>query len=284
MARKKAPLGTTPRRSPTLRAASVGFAGTAARPLRARADIGRSALVVEPGIESTVLQPLTAPARPGEADRDEIETQLLQLVSPHSRVLVIGCDTWPLSRSLSSAGCRVSVVETRHDAPVGSATFADRVVVGDPDALNLEAMLDGAGFDAIVAVRLLEHVRSPVETLKALGKHLTPDGRVVAAVPNVMHGRIRLGFLAGRSPAGLLTPDASSPSHWYDSGALQRTFERAAPLAVRYLLGAAPTARRSTTCRRRSSRPRLRSTASARSSSASNAGSPARATPASAVR
>ena len=101
---------------------------------------------------------MLAAARPSEADRDAIETRLLQLVSPHSRVLVVGCDTWPLSRSLSSAGCRVSVVETRHDAPAGSATFSDRVIVGDPDTLNLNATLDGAQFDAIVVVRLLEHV------------------------------------------------------------------------------------------------------------------------------
>ena len=145
---------------------------------------------------------MNAPARPGEADRDAIETQLLQLVSPHSRVLVIGRDTWPLSRTLSSAGCRVSVVETRHDAPAGSATFSDRVIVGDPDALNLNATLDGAQFDAIVAVRLLEHVRNPVGMLTALGKHLSADGGIVAAVPNVMHGenpaRVSRRPVAGR--------------------------------------------------------------------------------------
>src|SRR5688572_3075435 len=189
MAQKKAPLGTT-RRSPVLRAASVGYAGSGSLSVLA--------------------------AEPSDADRDAIESQLLQLVNPHSRVLVIGRDTWPLSRALSSAGCRVAVVETRHDAPAGSATFSDRVVVGDPDTLNLDATLDGPLFDAIVAVRLLEHVRNPVAILTALGRHLSADGRVVAAVPNVMHGRIRLGFLAGRSPAVLLTPDATSPSHWYD--------------------------------------------------------------------
>jgi hypothetical protein len=203
MAHKKAPLGTT-RRSPALRA-----------------------LAIDPAGEPMVLQAMTAPVRPGEADRDAIETQLLQLVNPQSRVLVIGRDTWPLSRTLSSVGCRVSVVEARHDAPAGSATFSDRVVVGDPDALDLDATLDGAQFDAIVAVRLLEHVRNPVGMLTALRKHLAADGGVVAAVPNVMHARIRLGFLAGRSPAGLLSRDETSPSHWYDGEALQHTFERA---------------------------------------------------------
>jgi hypothetical protein len=203
MARKKAPLATT-RRSPALRAAAVEYAA-----------------------EPAVLQAMTAPARQDDADRDAIETQLLQLVSPHSRVLVIGRDTWPLSRTLASIGCRVSVVEARHDAPAGSATFSDRVIVGDPDSLNLDTMLDGAQFDAIVAVRLLEHVRNPVGMLTALRTHLSADGGVIAAVPNVMHAKIRLGFLAGRSPAGLLSSDETSPSHWYDGAALQHTFERA---------------------------------------------------------
>ena len=63
--------------------------------------------------------------------------------------------------------------------------------------------------------------------LTALRKHLGADAGVVAAVPNVMHGKIRLGFLAGRSPAGLLSPAATPPSHWCDGAALQQTFELA---------------------------------------------------------
>jgi 2-polyprenyl-3-methyl-5-hydroxy-6-metoxy-1,4-benzoquinol methylase len=222
MARKKAPLATTPKRPPALRAA-VGYAGTSAGPLVARRSTARA----EPAADAAALQPVIAPARPSEAERDAIETKLFQLVSPHGRVLVIGCDTWPLSRSLATSGCRVSVVETRHDAPAGSATFSDRVIVADPDTLDLNATLDGARFDTIVVVRLLEYVRDPVGILTALGKHLSTDGGVVAAVPNVMHGRIRLGFLAGRSPAGLLAPDTTSPSHWYDGAAMERTFKRA---------------------------------------------------------
>jgi SAM-dependent methyltransferase len=225
MARKKASLATTPRRRPALSTAAVGDAGTGGRRLVERQ--GPRPPVAEPGDELTGLPTMNVAPRPSEADRDAIDTKLFQLVGPHSRVLVIGRDTWPLTRSLSSAGCRVSVVETRHDAPAGSATFSDRIVVGDPDALDLHARLEGAQFDAIVAVRLLEHVRNPVGMLTALGRHLSADGGVVAAVPNVMHGRIRLGFLAGRSPAGLLSPDTASPLYWFDGAGLRRTFERA---------------------------------------------------------
>ena len=183
MARKKVPLGNV-----ALAARTAVPAGTAA-----------------------VLHAPAAPGRPSDAERDAIESQLLQLVTPYGRVLVIGRDTWPLSRTLSSVGCQVSVVE----------------------GVDLDAALEGAQFDTIVAVRLLEHVRNPVAMLTALGKHLAAEGGVVAAVPNVMHARIRLGFLAGRSPAGLLSPDDTAPSRWYDSATLQQTFERAGFLITR---------------------------------------------------
>jgi SAM-dependent methyltransferase len=228
MANKKASLGTTHRRPPALRAASAALSGTAAQVLVARRDVRRSTSIAEPVAATTVLEPVTASPRQAECrDRDSIDAKLVQLVGPHKRVLVIGRDTWPLCRSLSSAGCRVSVVETRLDVPAGSATFSDRVVVGDPDAMDLERTLDGAPFDAVVVVQLLEHVRNPVRMLTTLGRHLSPEGCLVAAVPNIMHGSIRLGFLTGDCPAGLLTSDGASPSHWYDRAAMQRTFDRA---------------------------------------------------------
>ena len=179
-------------------------------------------------VVTTVLQPASpVPLYAERGDCEAIDRQLVQLVGPHKRVLVIGRDTWPLSRSLSSEGCRVSVVETRHEVPAGVATFTDRVVVGDPEAIDLDRTFEGAQFDAIVLVRLLEHVRSPVAMLIALGRHLSADGAVVAVVANIMHASIRLAFLTGRSPAGLLASGASTPSHWYDRAAMERMFERA---------------------------------------------------------
>src|SRR5262245_60254490 len=209
MGRKKISLRTAARRSTAMAAASVAANST-------RQLVTRSDAVIE------------LPQPGGSARREAVESTLLQLVSPHTSVLVVGRDTWPLSRAFSSAGCRVSVVETRKDAPAGSATFSDRVIVGDPEMLDLDAALAGEQFDSIVAVQLLEHVRNPVRMLTTLRARLSADGAVVAAVPNIMHARIRLGFFTGRSPAELLAPDAAAPpSHWYDAAALQRTFDRA---------------------------------------------------------
>ena len=227
MANRKASLGTAHRRHPPLRAASPALAGTAPQPLAARRDVRRSTSIAE-RVAASVLEPFTpAPHRTERANHGSIDAKLVQLVGSHKRVLVIGRDTLALSRSLSSAGCRVSVVETRLDIPAGSATFSDRVLVCDPDSLDLERRLDGAPFEAIVVVQLIEHVRNPVKTLAALRKHLSAQGCLVAAVPNITHGSVRLAFLAGHSPADLVTSAGASPSHWYDYSAMQRTFDRA---------------------------------------------------------
>lgn len=229
MARKKPSLGPSHRRPPVLRTASARTSGTGAELLAASRDTHRSVARAEPAAE-----PLRASGLDGDAEnRRAIDAQLVHLVGPHKRVLVIGRDTWPLSRSLASEGCRVSVVETRHDAPAGCATFAEHVVVGDPDDLDLDATLAGAPFDAVVAVQSLEYVKHPVSILTTLAKHLTDDGCVVAAVPNVLHGRIRLGFLKGCSPTGLLPSDLTAPFHWYDRAALEETFERAGLVITR---------------------------------------------------
>ena len=217
------------RKKIALKAAAAPTRNSARQQLVARRGGRRSATNIEP-VAASPVRPAASdvPLQPDTARRDAIESMLLQLVTSHSRVLVIGRETWPLSRSLSSAGCRVSVVETRQDMPAGSATFSDRVIIGDPETLDLAATLGAAQFDSILAVRLLEHVQNPVRMLKTLRRHLSADGAVVAAVPNIMHGRIRLEFVSGRSPAELLAPDTTSPpSHWYDGPALQRLFERA---------------------------------------------------------
>src|SRR5262245_30328963 len=227
MARRKTPLGTAVRRSTVMAAASV--AANSTRQLVAGPDARRSSAIVETMTAASSRDAAIDLAQPGgSARREAVESTLLQLVSPHTRVLVIGRDTWPLSRALSSAGCGVSVVETRKDTPAGSATFSDRVIVADPETLDLDTALAGEQFDSIVAVQCLEHVLNPDRMLPTLRSHLSADGAVVAAVPNIMHARIRLGFVTGRSPAELLAPDAAAPpSHWYDAAALQRTFDRA---------------------------------------------------------
>ena len=60
-----------------------------------------------------------------------------------------------------------------------------------------EAMTTGERFDLISFNDVLEHVVDPWETLRECREFLTPDGRVLAAIPNVQYTPVSLGLLGG---------------------------------------------------------------------------------------
>lgn len=132
----------------------------------------------------------------------------LRLVGEGKRVLALG-GTATLLRDLRERGCEVVSV------PAGAA----------PVEMDLPA--DAAqGFDVIVAVGVLEHLDDPLAVLQAARKHLRPEGYVVAAVPNVAHGNLRLALLGGRFPPGEGGP-ADSPRHFFTYESLVGLIEKA---------------------------------------------------------
>ena len=62
-----------------------------------------------------------------------------------------------------------------------------------------EAMTTGERFDLISFNDVLEHVVDPWETLRECREFLTPDGRVLAAIPNVQYTPVSLGLLGGHA-------------------------------------------------------------------------------------
>jgi O-antigen biosynthesis protein len=91
-------------------------------------------------------------------------------------VLVIG-DGGPLASALRSRDCRVVAIE------------ADRA--REPG---------GDRFDVLVAADLLPRVEDPGSILRLAGPALRPGGSLIATVPNVAHGSVRLSLLGGRFP------------------------------------------------------------------------------------
>jgi SAM-dependent methyltransferase len=76
----------------------------------------------------------------------------------------------------------------------------DRLIVGDLDLLDLAEELAGERFDVIVAADVLEHLRDPLHVLRSLRPLLAENGYLVASIPNVAHGSVRLALLEGRFP------------------------------------------------------------------------------------
>lgn len=96
------------------------------------------------------------------------------------RALELGCGAGWMLRALRDRGWRVFGSERAvDDARVGAATNHIPVFVGEPNALS-----SAAGFDLIILFQVLEHLGTPLETLRETARVLSPDGTMVVAVPN----------------------------------------------------------------------------------------------------
>jgi DNA repair exonuclease SbcCD ATPase subunit len=89
-------------------------------------------------------------------------------------------------------------IELDRDAASLAEQTCERVIVGDVEALDLAQALDGATFDVVLLLDVLEHLHDPVLTLKAAAERLGPAGRMIVSVPNVTHAAVRLQLLSGR--------------------------------------------------------------------------------------
>lgn len=146
---------------------------------------------------------------PGEAfrygaeidpDSDSVHAKVVRLVGRDKHVLELGCATGFMSRVLRERGCRVTAIEVDETAAAKAAEVCERIVVGDAEQLDFPRELGETRFDVILAAEFLEHLKEPVALLRALREFLRPDGYVVASVPNVAHGSVRLALLGGRFP------------------------------------------------------------------------------------
>lgn len=135
-----------------------------------------------------------------DVNSDSTHAKVVRLVGTDRDVLELGCATGHMSRVLRDRGCRVVGVEIDQHAATLAAPFCERVIVGDLDRLDLGGELGDKRFDVLVAADVLEHLKNPTRILASLREHLQPDGYVVASIPNVAHGSVRLALLGGSFP------------------------------------------------------------------------------------
>lgn len=125
---------------------------------------------------------------------------LLELVPEEqgARVLDVGCATGYFAKELTERrSSRVTGIEVSPEAAELARRECERVIVGDIETLDLEAELGEERFRTIVFGDVLEHLRDPAQTLARIRPFLTDTGSVVASIPNISHGSVRLALLAG---------------------------------------------------------------------------------------
>ncbi len=165
---------------------------------------------------------------------DEPHSLAVLLVPARSRVLDVGCGDGTVARLLAAQGCSVWGVERDKELAELAKDACDHVVIADVEGLDLAELGDDP-FDVVLCLDVLEHLVDPVEALRRLTTRLAPSGRVVASIPNVAHGAVRLQLLEGSfryADSGLLD---RGRLHLYDRRGVEELFASAGLDVVEWL-------------------------------------------------
>ncbi len=118
---------------------------------------------------------------------------------PH-RVLDVGCGAGVFGELLRKNGYaeRVVGIEIDRQAADEAATRLTKVICADINRTGINTLLatenDGP-FDYIICADVLEHLIDPWQAMAQLVTHLSPDGRLIASIPNVRHWSVWLPLL-----------------------------------------------------------------------------------------
>ena len=141
------------------------------------------------------------------SETNTARTQLVLMSGENKKVLEVGPATGYITKALRDRGCRVTGLEIDPAAAEVSGEIAERIIVGDIEAMDLEETFGDERFDVVMYGDVLEHLVDPAGTLVKTKSILAPGARVVASIPNVAHASVRLALLTGQfryRPDGLL--------------------------------------------------------------------------------
>ncbi len=133
-----------------------------------------------------------------QSDPGSTHSKVVSLVPPATRVLEFGCATGYMSEVLKNRlGCTVTGVEISPEAAALAERHTERVIVGDAERIDFAAELAGEEFDVVLFADVLEHLKEPGDVLRRVRPFLAENGVVIASIPNIAHGSVRLALLGG---------------------------------------------------------------------------------------
>lgn len=153
--------------------------------------------------------------------------EAVKLIGMNKRVLDVGCSSGYLSKIIKEQlNCIVDGVEIDPDAAILAKEALRHVYIGSIEDDNLLSQITDS-YDVILFMDVLEHLKDPFSILVKVKKLLSPNGFVIASIPNVANWRIRFSLLFGRfeyEESGLLD---KSHLRFFTLKALKEMFFRA---------------------------------------------------------
>jgi GT2 family glycosyltransferase/2-polyprenyl-3-methyl-5-hydroxy-6-metoxy-1,4-benzoquinol methylase len=135
---------------------------------------------------------------PERLDPNTSYAHILEMAGPVATVLDVGCNTGYLGHMFIRGGSQVAGIDNDEAALEKAREVGIDARYADLDTTSLESVFPGQSFDLIVFADVLEHLKRPDAVLVRARTLLNPDGRVIASIPNVAHGNVRLDLLLGR--------------------------------------------------------------------------------------
>jgi 2-polyprenyl-3-methyl-5-hydroxy-6-metoxy-1,4-benzoquinol methylase len=159
---------------------------------------------------------------------------LLALVPAHAaRVLDVGCGAGALGGALKATRpCYVAGIELDEYAAAAAAHVLDHVVCAPVERAPLDAL--GHDFECIIFGDILEHLVDPWALVRQFRQLLTPEGVMVASIPNIGHWTVIADLARGRweyRTRGLLD---STHLRFFTSRSVRALFEDAGMSIVRW--------------------------------------------------
>ena len=129
--------------------------------------------------------------------KNNSRTQQVILTGEGKEVLEVGPGEGIVASALKDRGCRVFCVEKDPELALKASRFAEEIIIGDIESLDLSQLFRGRLFDVLLFGDVLEHMVDPLRILSSLAMRLKPNGYVVASIPNIGHASARLHLLSG---------------------------------------------------------------------------------------
>ena len=124
--------------------------------------------------------------------------KMLDLIGEAKKVVDFGCATGYLANLLQKKDCLVTGIEINPDAAKIAEKYCEKVIVADLDFVSIAEILPDEKFDVAIFGDILEHLRNPWQVLAQTKSILKEYGFVIASIPNISHGAIRLALLEGK--------------------------------------------------------------------------------------